>query len=72
MDVLSPESMPAVDSPDPGGMSPPELSTTLAIALESTRCLGLHVTIYDPTLDPDRRGAALIVDILAESFGFRG
>jgi arginase len=72
MDVLSPESMPAVDSPDPGGMSPPELLTTLAIALESRRCLGLHVTIYDPTLDPDRRGAALIVDILTESFGFRG
>jgi arginase len=68
MDVLAPELMPAVDSLDPGGMNLPELSTTLAIALGSNRCLGMHVTIYDPTLDPGERGADLIVDLLIESF----
>ncbi len=68
VDVLAPELMPAVDSPDPGGMNLQELSTTLAIALGSNRCLGMHVTIYDPTLDPGERGADLIVDLLIESF----
>jgi arginase len=67
LDVLAPEWMPAVDSPDPGGMSPKELSTTLRIAFESEGCLGMHVTIYDPTLDPDERRADLIVDLLAQS-----
>jgi arginase len=68
VDVLAPELMPAVDSPDPGGTNLQELSTTLAIALGSNRCLGMHVTIYDPTLDPGERGADLIVDLLIESF----
>ncbi|GLQ51299.1 arginase family protein [Dyella flava] len=65
LDVLAPEWMPAVDSPDPGGMDPDELHTVLKIVLASPRCVGMEVTIYDPTLDPDEKLADFIIDLLA-------
>jgi arginase len=68
LDVLAPEWMPAVDSPNPGGMTPEELLTTLKIAVHSKRCIGMEVTIYDPTQDPKEQGADLIVRLLAQAF----
>ncbi|RSS72831.1 arginase family protein, partial [Streptomyces sp. WAC05292] len=52
-DVLDPSVMPAVDSPDPGGLFPGELADLLRVLIGSPRCVGLNVTIYDPDLDPD-------------------
>ena len=68
LDVLAPEWMPAVDSPNPGGMTPEELLTTLEIAVSSKQCVGMEVTIYDPTQDPKEQGADLIVKLLAQAF----
>ena len=68
VDVLATEWMPAVDSPEAGGMTPHELSTLLKVAVHSDRCVGMEITIYDPTLDPAGKGADLIVNILAEVF----
>jgi arginase len=68
VDVLATKWMPAVDSPEDGGMTPEELSTLLIIAMSSDRCVGMEVTIYDPTLDPPGKGADLIVNMLAEVF----
>jgi arginase len=68
VDVLNTESMPAVDSPETGGMTPQELSTLLQAAVHSDRCVGMEITIYDPTLDPAGTGADLIVNMLAEVF----
>jgi arginase len=68
MDVLATEWMPAVDSPEPGGMAPHELSTVLKAAVNSERCIGMEFTIYDPTLDPSGDGADLIVNMVAELF----
>jgi arginase len=72
MDVLATEWMPAVDSPEPGGMTPHELSTVLKAAANSERCIGMEFTIYDPTLDPSGSGADLIVNMLAELFPQEG
>jgi arginase family enzyme len=36
--------------------------------MHSDRCVGMEVTIYDPTLDPAGKGADLIVNMLAEVF----
>jgi arginase len=55
VDILAPEVMPAVDSPDPGGLSYAELETLLAALLASPRCVGMHVAIFDPDLDEDGR-----------------
>ncbi len=68
VDVLNTESMPAVDSPETGGMTLKELSTLLKTTVHSDRCAGMEITIYDPTLDPAGRGADLIVNLLAEVF----
>lgn len=67
VDVLSPEWMPAVDSPDPGGMNPAELLAVLRTGIQSDRCLGMELAIYDPTLDSGKRGARLIVDLMAKA-----
>ncbi|MEO3974575.1 arginase family protein [Streptomyces sp. CAU 1734] len=67
-DVLDPEVMPAVDSPDPGGLLPAELAVLLAGLLRSPRCTGMNVTIYDPDLDPDGRAGALLTDLIVAAF----
>lgn len=62
LDVLDPGYMPAVDSPDPGGMSPDGLGRLLArLAPEA---IGCDIAIYDPDLDPTGEHAATVVDVV--------
>ena len=68
VDVLDPKIMPAVDSLDPGGLQAKELGDLLGLALASPQCVGMHLTIYDPELDPDRRYGRLLVDTLTTAF----
>lgn len=63
-DVLDPSIMPAVDSPDPNGLTADEVSRLLRTLAVSPRCVGFQLTVYDPDLDPDATGAALLADIL--------
>ncbi|MFJ3298574.1 arginase family protein [Streptomyces bacillaris] len=63
-DVLDPSVMPAVDSPDDGGLMPDELAQLLRTLVSSPRCVGLNVTIYDPDLDPDGTAGALLADLV--------
>jgi len=67
-DVLDPSVMPAVDSPDPEGLQPRELTDLLRPLLASTACVGLNITIYDPDLDPDGTAGALLTDIVVDAF----
>lgn len=67
-DVLDASIMPAVDSPNPGGLSFAELTTILATLLASSRAVGINVGIYDPELDPDRSSGTALVDVLADAF----
>ncbi|MGX2993675.1 arginase family protein [Streptomyces sp. JNUCC 64] len=71
-DVLDPSVMPAVDSPDPDGLLPPEVTALLRPLLASPRCAGLNVTIYDPALDPDGTAGDLLADLVADAFGAVG
>jgi arginase len=66
-DVLDPAVMPAVDSPDPGGLSAEELVRLLAPLLASPRVVGMQMTIYDPERDPDGSAAAVLVDVVTEA-----
>jgi arginase len=52
VDVLDQAVMPAVDSPNPDGLSLAELTEILRVLLASPGAVGLEVTIYDPELDP--------------------
>jgi len=63
VDILDPSVMPAVDNPDPGGLSAAELTGLLAAL--APRAVGAQVTVFDPDLDPDGSHARLLTDILA-------
>ncbi|MET8979113.1 arginase family protein [Streptomyces sp. NPDC004539] len=67
-DVLDPSVMPAVDGPDPDGLLPAELTPLLRTLVQSERCVGFNLTIYDPDLDPDGSCAALLADIVQAAF----
>jgi arginase len=63
-DVLDNAIMPAVDSPQPGGLSYGELIAILRRLLASDRFAGISITIYDPDLDPAGTIAAAFVGAL--------
>jgi arginase len=64
VDILDPTIMPAVDSPDPGGIDHDALRALLAGLVGSRQCVGLEVTVFDPDLDPDGLLAADLADTL--------
>ncbi|MBP3036596.1 arginase family protein [Arthrobacter sp. zg-ZUI100] len=56
--------MPAVDSPDPGGLDTNELIALLEQQL-APRAIGASVTVFDPDLDPEGSYALLVTNIIA-------
>ena len=71
-DVLNPEVMPAVGSPEPGGPDIEELAALLAPLVDHPKALGIALALYDPSLDPDRSSAARLVGLLAQSLAGGG
>jgi arginase len=63
-DVLDPSVMPAVDSPEPGGIDLEDLEDLLRPLVRRPEALGLELTIYDPTLDPRGVCAERLVALL--------
>jgi arginase len=53
--VLDEELMPAVDSPEPGGLDFGEFSAPLHQLLSSGAAVGLQVTVFDPELGEEER-----------------
>ncbi len=70
-DVLDPGVVPAVDSPEPGGLSLDALASILEPLVRHRLALGLELTIYDPVLDPDRTSAARLVALLERTLAHR-
>ena len=58
--MLSTHSLAAVDYPQPGGLSWPELEDVVAEAVAVSRPVGMNVTIYNPDLDPGLASAPRI------------
>lgn len=69
VDVLDPSIMPAVDAPDPGGLTYEELIGLLRPLLSAPGCAGMEITIYDPDLDPDGHLAAELADTFTAALG---
>lgn len=65
-DVLDPTVVPAVDSPEPDGLTLDELVALLTPLVRHPSALGLELTIYDPALDPERTSAARLTDMLQQ------
>ena len=70
-DVLDPEVMPAVDSPEPDGLTHRELVALLRALTASELAVGMQLTIFDPDLDPDGRLAAELTDTVVAGLGPR-
>ena len=68
-DVIDSTLMPAVDSPEPGGLHPDLLAALLRPLVSHPSALGMQLTIYDPSLDPDGRCARRLVDLLDAVLG---
>src|SRR5688572_2339242 len=64
VDVLDPAVMPAVDAPDAGGIAYAELELLLAGLVNTSRCLGVELTVFDPDYDPDGQYAGELVEML--------
>ena len=65
LDVLATKQLSAVDYPQPGGLTWPQLSELTAAVLAVPGCVGWTVAIYNPDLDRDARQAHRIVDYIA-------
>jgi arginase len=63
LDVLSTAELPAVDYPQPGGLTWEELEALTCAALAAGGCLGISVVIYNPDLDAGEH-APRIVDFV--------
>jgi arginase len=56
--------MPAVDSPEPDGLSLDEVCDLVRPLVRHPAALGMELTIYDPQLDPKRTSAECLVTLL--------
>ena len=63
-DVFDPGLIPAVDSPEPDGLTLDEVADLLTPLVHHPQALGMELTIYDPALDPDRSSAARLAELL--------
>ena len=70
VDVLDPQVLPAVDSPAPGGLRADQLTDLLRQLAPAA--LGIHVTVFDPDLDPDGQQATLLTQCLTEGLANLG
>lgn len=66
-DVLDPTLMPAVDSPEPGGLTFEVLTLVLRRLMAVPGAIGMDVTIYDPDLDPDLRHGRRLADTIVSA-----
>lgn len=66
VDVLDHKVMPAVDSPQPGGLSYDELCELLIPLMSHPKVTGIQLTILDPTLDPYGIYAQRLIDNLVK------
>lgn len=68
-DCLHDDLMPAVDYRMADGLSADEATSVLHLALATGRAVGLEVTIYNPTLDPDGSAGVELTKILVAAMG---
>jgi arginase len=71
LDVLSTEALPAVDYPQPGGLSWEQLEPLAKPFLASTQVIGWDVTIYNPGLDREGTFARRIVQFISNGISAR-
>jgi arginase len=66
-DALDAALMPAVDTPEPDGLTFEALTRLLRVVLDSPLAVGLEITVFDPDLDPDGRLAHNLTDMIVQA-----
>ena len=66
-DAVDDALMPAVDYRLPDGLSWAELETVLRLATDGGAVIGVEITIFNPTLDPDGSIAEALVACLVRA-----
>ena len=61
--------MPAVDSPEPDGLSFDRLGRLLSGLAQHPKAMGMDVCLFDPDLDPDGRHATALARMLNDVLG---
>jgi arginase len=64
LDVIDPQSLPAVTYPQPGGLDWDQLAATVAPLARSPRLLGVSVADFRPDLDPTGGLAVRVLEVL--------
>jgi arginase len=72
VDVLDSAVMPAVDTPEPGGLEFGDLRDLLRELLVDEHVLGLEVTIFDPDLDETGELASELTSCICDAFAGKG
>jgi arginase len=67
LDVMDPETLPAVTYPQPGGLNWEQLALALEPLARSPRLLGVSVADFRPDLDPTGDLATRVVDLLQQT-----
>ena len=67
-DAIDESEMSAMDCPEPDGLSFETLEQVLQPLVASPSCLGMHVTIYDPDLDPNGHTAGRLIETISGAF----
>jgi arginase len=68
-DVLNPSEQPAVGSPEDGGPTFDDLAALLAPLVNHPNAVGMALTLYDPSLDPDLTCGGRLVTLLERVLG---
>ena len=68
-DVLNPSEQPAVGSPEDGGPTFDDLATLLAPLANHPNAVGMALTLYDPSFDPDLACGRRLVTLLESVLG---
>lgn len=68
VDVLSGQIMPAVDSLGDAGLNYTEIFEILLPLIKCKKCVGMEITIFDPSLDPDGKIIEPFIKFMSELF----
>jgi arginase len=71
VDTIAGEEFPWTNSPGDGGLSLNEVRDALRVFARQTNLAAVNVAGYNPELDPDGKGAQVLIDLLADALATR-
>jgi arginase len=70
LDSIDPVIIPAVNYPEPGGLTLEEVKTVVRTVQRTGKLKVFNLTAYNPTLDPDHTSSKKILTLVAELMSY--